>query len=149
MIKFKKVNESAVIPRKAGENEVGYDLTAIKLDKVDGNIHYFDTGIQVEPPNGYYLEIIPRSSIVKTGYILANSVGIIDPTYRGNIKIVLIRTNFTLHTLTPPFCKCQLVVRKLYNLDSCVVEELSDTERGGGGFGSTDDKSKSGGYMMI
>jgi len=148
MIKFKKVNESAVIPRKAGENEVGFDLTAIKLDKIDGNINYFDTGIQVEPPNGYYLEIIPRSSIVKTGYILANSVGIIDPTYRGNIKIVLIRTNFNLPILTPPFCKCQLIVRKIYNFDSCVVDELSDTERGDGGFGSTDDKSRSG-YMMI
>ncbi len=148
MIKFKKVNESAVIPRKAGENEVGFDLTAIKLDKIDGNINYFDTGIQVEPPNGYYLEIIPRSSIVKTGYILANSVGIIDPTYRGNIKIVLIRTNFNLPILTPPFCKCQLIVRKIYNFDSCVVNELSDTERGDGGFGSTDNK-KPAGYMMI
>ena len=138
MIKFKKVSSDAVIPKKAGKNEVGYDLTAIKLEKVNGNIYSFDTGIQVEPPDGYYLEIVPRSSIVKTGYILANSVGIIDPTYRGNLKIILIRTNFNLPTLTLPFCKCQLIVRKLINLETCEVDELSPTSRGEGGFGSTD-----------
>jgi dUTP pyrophosphatase len=141
MIQFKRTSVDAVVPKKAGENEVGYDLTAITLDKpLSENTYMFDTGIQVKPPDGYYLEIVPRSSIVKTGYMLANSVGIIDPTYRGNLKIVLTKTSKMSPPLSLPFTKCQLVLRKMET--SSIVDigdvEWEQTTRGSGGFGSTD-----------
>jgi len=142
MIQFKRTSVDAVVPKKAGENEVGYDLTAITLDKsINENTYMFDTGIQVKPPDGYYLEIVPRSSIVKTGYMLANSVGIIDPTYRGNLKIVLTKTSKLSPALALPFTKCQLVLRKM---ETSSIVDIGDkkweqTTRGSGGFGSTDE----------
>ena len=56
----------------------------------------YDTGIQVKPQYGYYFEIVPRSSLSKSGYILANSIGIIDPSYSGNLYIVLIKIDDNL-----------------------------------------------------
>lgn len=142
MIQCKRTHSNAVIPVSAGEQEVGYDLTAISLDKqINDNTYMYDTGIQVKPPDGYYLEIIPRSSIVKTGYMLANSIGIIDPTYRGNLKIVLTKVSPNAPDLQLPFTKCQLVLRKMETFP--VVVDIGDTDwehtsRGEGGFGSTD-----------
>ena len=53
----------------------------------------YDSYISVQPPEGYYFEIVPRSSISKLGYILTNSIGIIDPSYRGTLKVVLTKIN--------------------------------------------------------
>ena len=69
-LKIKIHNPNAIIPSKAGPNEVGYDLTAISFVKKLGlNTFMYDTGISVEPPKGYYTEIVPRSSISKTGFV--------------------------------------------------------------------------------
>mgnify|MGYP001413104252 FL=1 len=139
IVKFKKHDPNAVIPKKAGKHEVGFDLTCIKLKKKIGEkTSMFDTGISVQPPNGYYTEIIPRSSIVKTGYILSNNTGIIDPTYRGTLKICLTKIDDTLPDLKLPFVKFQLVLRKFILAEGEEVFELTETERGEGGFGSTD-----------
>jgi len=139
-MKIKRVDENAVIPQKAGENEIGYDLTCISLDKqIFENVYMFDTGIQIQPPSGYYIEIVPRSSIVKTGYSLANNTGIIDPTYRGNIKVVLVKHSEDAQKLELPFRKCQLILRPVPpSFEVTEVDSLDTTERGEGGFGSTD-----------
>ena len=151
-LKIKIHNPNAIIPSKAGPNEVGYDLTAISFVKKLGlNTFMYDTGISVEPPEGYYTEIVPRSSISKTGFVLSNSVGVIDPTYRGTLKIVLTdvdskqrRYQGNCHSsqiigrpLTCPFTLTQLVVRKIEEVDIKIVENLSTTSRGDGSFGST------------
>jgi len=141
IIKFKKHDPNAIIPKKAGKHEVGFDLVAIKLIKKIGEKTFmYDTGISVQPPNGYYTEIIPRSSIVKNGYILSNNTGIIDPTYRGTLKICLTKIDDTLPDLKLPFIKLQLILRKFILAKEEEVIELTETERGGGGFGSTDKK---------
>ena len=152
-LKIKIHDSNAVVPSKAGPNEVGYDLTAISfVKKIGTHTFMYDTGISVEPPEGYYTEIIPRSSISKTGFMLANSIGVIDPTYRGTLKIVLIDVDSQakLHQhnshssqiigrpLTCPFTLTQLVVRKIEEVDIKIVENLSTTSRGDGSFGSTD-----------
>ena len=151
-LQIKVVDQNAVVPSKAGPEEVGYDLTAISfIKKLNTFTFMYDTGIQVKPPPGYYVEIVPRSSIVKSGFVLANSIGVIDPTYRGTLKIVLTdvdsRTRVMQNTthqsqvvgrpLTCPFSMCQLVLRKLEHFLIEVVEELDETSRGEGGFGST------------
>ena len=77
----------------------------------------FDTGICIQPPDGFYTEIVPRSSISKTGYILANSIGIIDPTYRGSLKIVLTKVDPTAQDLKLPFTKFQIILRQAFQAD--------------------------------
>ncbi len=142
VIKVKKVDENAVIPTRATTGSVGYDLTAIKLYKrVSENTYLYDTGIQIAPPRGYYTEIVPRSSLIKTGYILANSIGVIDSDYRGNVMIALTKVDQSAPDLELPFTKCQLLVRK-EEIDFVFepAETLEETVRGNGGFGSTDKK---------
>ena len=106
-------HEKAVLPSKAHPTDTGYDLTAIKVHKKISEITtMYDTGLIVKPSEGFYTEIIPRSSIYKTGYILANSTGVIDYSYRGHLFMVLTKVDASKPDLEVPFCKCQLVVRK-------------------------------------
>jgi len=140
LIKCIKKDRNAVLPSKAHESDIGWDFVAIKKHKViNEDIIMYDTGIVAIPPKGYYLEILPRSSISKTGWMLANSVGTIDPDYRGNLYIVLTRVVKNMPEIELPFCKCQLVLRKIEKatLIEVTEEEIDITERGSGGFGST------------
>ena len=94
LIKVSKALYNAVIPTKASYSDVGYDLTIIKLHKIlNSDTCLYDTGIKLDIPNGYYVEIVPRSSISKSGYILANNKGIIDQSYRGNLFVALRKIN--------------------------------------------------------
>jgi len=116
---------------------VGHDLTAVSVWKKVGDTTFYETGISVEPPEGYYLEIVPRSSISKTGHILANSVGVIDPDYRGTLKIPVMHVDKSLPALTTPFTLFQMVCKKHEKFRLVFSENLSNTTRGDGGFGST------------
>lgn len=140
-VKFAVVDTKAVIPEKGEAESVGYDLTAISVYKKYGEkITLFDTGICVQPPEGYYTEILPRSSLSKTGYVLANSVGLIDSSYTGSLKIALIKVDESCPNLVPPFKKCQLILRKheQFSLKKVLKKDFRETYRGSGGFGSTD-----------
>lgn len=137
-IKFVRRHNEAVIPSRANPTDIGLDLVAIKEHKVlPSGVVLFDTGIAVTPPEGYYIEILPRSSMSKSGWILANCVGTIDPLYTGNLFIALARVNHEAPAPELPFCLCQMVLRKAEYADMEEVKELDDTERGDGGFGST------------
>lgn len=134
-------NKNAIIPSKKNASDIGYDLTIIKTHKrISENIVMYDTGIQVKPQYGYYFEIIPRSSLSKSGYILANSIGIIDPSYTGNLYIVLIKIDNTLPDIVLPFKCCQLILRKAIHYELHNNDTLIETTRGIGGFGSTNKK---------
>ena len=124
-------DDRARVPKKAGPMEVGYDLVCIeKVKDLKGCIMY-DTGISIKPPEGYYAEIVARSSIVKHNTMLANGIGIIDPTYRGTLKICL--TN----PVMCPFSVCQLILKPMPpDIRITKVEQLDATYRTGG-FGST------------
>ena len=140
-IRFVVDDERAVVPAKAHPSDIGYDLTAIDLFKqISESITLFETGIRVSPPEGYYLEILPRSSMSKTGYMLANSVGTIDPDYTGTIKIALIKVAKELPDIKLPFTRCQIVLRKAEYAEMVQAESLDKTTRGEGGFGSSDKK---------
>lgn len=132
-------NPNAVIPTKAYHSDVGYDLTAISVFKqISQRTALYDTGLKMSAPDGYYLEILPRSSLSKTGYMLSNSVGIIDPQYTGNLLIALTKVDDSMPDLEVPFCRCQLVVRKAEMFGMVRVESLVASARGDGGFGSSD-----------
>ena len=137
-IKFVKNHSQAVTPSKAYPSDTGYDLTIIDVKKkLNNGVVLFDTGISVKPPEGYYTEIVPRSSLSKTGWMLANSLGIIDSSDRGNVLIALIKIDPNASEFQIPFCKFQLILRKLEVAEMLEVSTLEDTERGEGGFGST------------
>ena len=75
------------MPKKAHLDDSGLDLSLIKVIQKRADIFFFDTGISVEPPTGYYTELVPRSSIYKQDFIMTNSIGIIDQGYRGLIMM--------------------------------------------------------------
>lgn len=140
VIKFlKDKNLNGIIPTKANPSDVGYDLTIINLKKKLGEHTYlYDTGIKVFPPLGYYTQIVARSSISKTGYFLSNNLGIIDPSYQGNLLIALTKYDFTKPDLTLPCKIAQLIITQNNHTISMEIDEnIYDTSRGEGGFGST------------
>ncbi len=160
-IKVKKLDPEAVLPKRAKEGDVGYDLVALnngtlKYDDFGSLVYIqYKTGLSIEPPPGYYVEIFPRSSITKTGLILGNSIGLVDEGYRGELMFRFkfpstISSDTTMNSegdvvsasLATMYKKGdkigQLVIRKAIHMDFEEVEELSDTDRSDGGFGSTD-----------
>ncbi len=140
-IRFVKLDERAVTPTKGTAYSIGYDLTVIdiseKSDKFPENTTLYRTGLAIEPPEGYYTEIVPRSSISKTGYFMANSIGIIDEDYRGELLIAVTKHSPEMPDLELPFRKFQLILKKAEYYNMCEVKTLSNTERDNGGFGST------------
>jgi dUTP pyrophosphatase len=138
-IKLKKTNPNAIIPSYSMEGDAGMDLTAISIEIVNetnyGFIEY-DTGISIEIPEGYYGDIRPRSSISKTGVILAHSPGTIDSNYRGSIKIRFKAIpNSNIYEIGDRVA--QIIIKPYPKIEFEEVEELSNTQREEGGFGST------------
>jgi len=145
---FYKRNKNAIKPTKLMYSDVGYDLSIIQKTKVlNSKTALWDTGIALQVPYGYYAEIVPRSSISKSGYILSNSIGIIDRSYRGNLFVALTRVSddaIDIESNLPWKC-CQIVFRKQNFVD---LEEDTDesgfemTTRNTGGYGSTNEIKK-------
>lgn len=137
-LKFKKASEDAVIPAKNRVTDAGYDLTLVKFLKKVGDVYFYDTCIQVVPPVGYHTEIVPRSSISKTDFSMANAVGVIDPSYCGNLIVALrYHGEDKEDPLELPCRMAQLLVRKTEYLHTQEVTEVVQTVRGEGGFGSS------------
>ena len=136
-----KTNKDAVIPEKGKASDVGYDLSIIKVEKrFNTNTVLYDTGIKLRVAHGLYAEIVPRSSLSKSGYMLANSIGIIDPSYNGNLLIALTKIDPETPDIVFPFRCCQLIFRKQLHVTLSETEDLEKfdaTARGSGGFGST------------
>ena len=131
------------MPSRGHANDAGLDLTAMAVEQTRPGLFAFDTGVSVEAEPGYYCEVVPRSSIVKTEFIQANSVGIIDPDYRGHIRVVFRYLgdapdggNAEAQALLGNRI-AQLLVRRLEKVEVEEVQELGQTQRGTGGFGST------------
>ena len=143
VVKMIKTKPGAVLPQKARGSDVGFDLTIIEKIKdmrPSGCTVLYDTGIQARVPFGHYLEIVPRSSLSKTGWMLANSTGIIDPSYTGNMLVAVARVDPDADTLPLPFCGFQLIVRRQEHMEIQEIQPADDdtkTGRGDGGFGST------------
>jgi deoxyuridine 5'-triphosphate nucleotidohydrolase len=135
--KWKRTLENAVEPTKNIPSDSGYDLTVISKIKELNGVSYYDTGICVEPPTGFYFDVVGRSSISKTGWMLANNIGIIDATYRGSIIVALVRVNDNADEIKLPMRLVQMIPRSLILMNNIEVDSLSDTVRGSGGFGSS------------
>lgn len=140
-VRIKKLHPDAKIPKYSKEGDAGLDITATSIitDAVD-KITY-GTGLSLEIPEGYVGLIYPRSSIRNTELVLSNSVGVIDSGYRGELQA-------TFNKLTGRYAKSYSVGERIMQIIIVPyprvlfeeVEELSDTARGTGGFGSTGKK---------
>lgn len=140
-VKIKKLNKNAVIPTYAHPGvDMGMDVTAIDMEyDIKNHCFIYHTGLAFEVPEGYGMLIFPRSSNRKTDAYLANHVGILDASYRGELMLMFKNRDADNHT--QPYNVGdrvgQIVIIPYPQIEFEEVEELSDTERGTGGFGST------------
>ena len=133
-----KLRADAVIPSKAHPSDSGLDLTIIGKEKdLSDEVALYSTGIKATiQEEGWDLKIYPRSSISKTGYMLANSIGVVDASYRGELFVALRKIDPSAEPLTFPVKLVQLLPERVPDVQ--VVEaSLDQTDRGAGGFGST------------
>lgn len=136
-IKVQLIDERAVVPHKQRASDSGYDLTLIAERKRVGAVRLYGTGLIVDPPAGYYFDVVARSSIIKTGHMLANNVGIIDRAYRGELMVPVIKVDPTAPELELPNRLAQLIPRPIVHFRVSVQSSLTSTSRGAGGFGSS------------
>lgn len=136
-VRVQLTRPDAVFPRKERVSDSGYDLTLLYEHSRRGAVTLYGTGIILEPPSGWYFDVVARSSITKRGYMLANNVGIIDRAYRGEILVPLIQVDPEAPPLELPARVAQLIPRPIVHFPFQLCESLSKTQRGSGGFGST------------
>lgn len=140
-VKIKKLNPNAKIPQKANAYDAGFDLVATAIEEKGSGILIYSTGLAIEIPDGYVGYLFPRSSVFKKDLRLANSVGVIDSGYRGEIKCI-----FDLKSPGQSGYRelyeigdkvAQLIIMPIPDINLIESEDLSDSERGEGGFGSS------------
>lgn len=138
---FRRLSPLAVLPAYQSELAAGMDLhAAIEVDVVvePGAIALIPLGFAVELPPGYEGQVRPRSGLAtRHGVTVPNSPGTVDADYRGEMKVALINLGPSAFTVTPSMRIAQLVVAPVARVSWNEVRELSETARGGGGFGST------------
>jgi dUTP pyrophosphatase len=140
LLKIKKTKENAVLPQKAHNTDAGFDLTAVDVYMEENNL-VCNTGIAVDIPYGYVGLVFPRSSISKRNLLQTNSVGVIDPGYHGDIFVKFKDTNKVdeFHNILYQAGErvAQLMIIKTEDIEWEEVSDLGTSERGEGGFGST------------
>lgn len=140
-IKIKKLNDNAKLPTRGSEYSAGYDLHAC-IDKpiviAPHETNKIGTGLAIEIPEGYFGAIFARSGLAtKQGLRPSNCVGVCDSDYRGEYIVALHNDTNIPQTINPMERIAQLVVMPFLEVEFDVVDELENTKRGDGGFGST------------
>ena len=143
-LRIKKLNDSAVIPSYGSASAAGADLYACEEAEVTikpGETKLIHTGIAMEIPEGYVGLVYARSGIaVKRGLAPANKVGVVDCDYRGEIMVALHNHSKIEQSISKGERIAQMVIAPYITAEFDVVDELSETVRGAGGFGSTGTK---------
>ncbi len=134
-LKIKKLYPDAKMPTKGNETDAGYDIYVHRFEDL-GDYLIVYSGIAIQPEKGFYTELVSRSSVYKKGLILHNGIGIIDNSYTGEIISIFYKTK-CFKGIEIGDRLSQLIPKKQYFFEPHEVEELSETERGSGGFGST------------
>lgn len=140
-IRVKKLSENAILPTYGSAEAAGADLYACLSEPViigPGETAWIPTGLALEVPKGCAGLVYARSSLgVKRGLAPANKVGVIDSDYRGEIKVVLLNHGKETQTVTHGERIAQFIITPVLTPAYQEVSELTDTDRGTGGFGST------------
>lgn len=138
-LKVKKIHPDAVLPKQARAGDAGMDLSSVE-EKVllPGEFALIKTGIQIELPEGTEAQVRPRSGLaLKNGITCLNSPGTIDAGYRGEVGVILINHSKVPFHIEKQMRIAQLVVQYVPQVFIEEVDELSDSERGEQGFGSS------------
>jgi len=140
IVKIKKLNENAVIPSYAKNGDAGMDLVATSIISETDTQITFGIGLALEIPFGFVGLIFPRSSVRKTRLMLSNCVGVVDSGYRGELQATFNKVN--QNSIADNDYKvgdriAQIMIIPYPPIEFEEADELSDTERGEGGFGST------------
>lgn len=140
-IKIKKLRETATIPTRGSSQAAGYDLYADLEEPVVIKPHScvrIGTGLAVDIPDGYFGAVFARSGLAaKQNLRPSNCVGVCDSDYRGEYMIALHNDSEEERVIQPKDRIAQLVVMPYLPVEFVEVDELTETERGAGGFGST------------
>lgn len=144
-VNFKKLNENAKVPTYGSPYSAGADLYACTEGETvvfqPGETKIIHTGIALEIPEGYAGLIYARSGIAnKRGLAPSNKVGVVDSDYRGEIMVSLHNHSGAVQEISDFERVAQMVITPFLKADYTEVDELTDTERGSGGFGSTGKK---------
>lgn len=147
-VKIKRLDSTAVIPTRGSAYAAGYDLYAnivhpfeenCSVEIKPGETQKVGTGIALEIPNGYFGAVFARSGLAtKQGLRPANCVGVIDSDYRGEIIVAIHNDSNETKTIKDADRIAQIVILPYLDAEFVETTELSDTDRGAGGFGSTD-----------
>ena len=140
-VKIKKLHLDAVIPTYAKSGDAGMDLIATSIISETPSQITYGLGIALEIPEGFVGLVFPRSSIRKTRLQLSNSVGVIDSGYRGELQATFNKITTTIENQKNDYKVgdrvCQIMIIPYPQIQFEETDDLSDTERGKGGFGST------------
>jgi dUTP pyrophosphatase len=137
-VKIKKLTQYTTVPSYSKDGDAGMDLVATKIISNTPSDISYGTDLALEIPKGFVGLIFPRSSIRKYDLTLSNSVGVVDSGYRGEIQAVFKKTNGLdsfVYKVGDRIAQIMIIPYPSINFEE--VDELSDTERGDGGFGST------------
>jgi dUTP pyrophosphatase len=136
-LRFKKLDANAVLPTRGSPAAAGLDLYSIETVCLHPNQRLLvRTGLAVAIPEGFYGRLAPRSGLA-TKQGLDVLAGVIDADYRGEIQCLLYNTSNETVELPPQTRICQLVIEKIITPTPVLVDDLTNTARGSGGFGST------------
>jgi dUTP pyrophosphatase len=133
-LKVKRLHPDAKLPRYAHKGDAGMDVVAVSKTESEDYIEY-GTGLALEVPEGYVCLILPRSSITKKDLMLKNCVGVLDSSYRGELKLRFQKLGDKVYEVGEKIG--QILIIKYPFIRVKEVNELSETSRGDGGFGST------------
>jgi dUTP pyrophosphatase len=138
-LKVKKLNAAAVLPAYARNGDAGLDLFAVQRVVLEpGRSALVPTGIAIELPPGTEAQVRPRSGLaLKHSITVLNTPGTVDEGYRGEVGVILINHGQNAFTVEAGMKIAQMVVSPRVQVSVVEVPELSDTQRGAGGFGST------------
>lgn len=138
-VKIKKLSDEAIIPKYAKKGDAGADLYSIEDTIIKPNerklIH---TGIAIELPENHEAQVRSRSGLaLKNGIVVLNSPGTVDEGYRGEVGVILCNLGQVDFAITKGMKIAQMVIKPVEQARFLEVEQLSDSDRGQGGFGST------------
>lgn len=142
LFSWQKTNKDAIAPFKERVSDSGFDLTLLSIHSRYSDVTLYDTGIKIKPAYGIYFDLVPRSSIIKTGYILGNSVGILDRSYTGTILVPLIKIDKKMPDLKLPNRCVQIIPRQIIHAECVWAEDIEETNRKDGSFGSTGNETE-------
>ncbi len=137
VLNFKRIDPKAILPSRGSALAAGLDLCSIEDLTIEPRHRYLArTGLAVAIPEGYYGRIAPRSGLaLRTGLDVLS--GVIDADYRGEIGCLLYNTGDETITLPAQSKICQLIIEKIVTPEAVWADEINETDRGSGGFGST------------